>query len=271
MGGASTEVSDADAHDRPRGRVLGPAVHPPRRQGARHAHRGRHRFERGADPEAPPSALARIAHLAEKIGAGTHPPRADRPLRAPDPAAHGVLPLRARDRAPGRAGRGRRRAAHPDRPRLRGGQAGERRRPGRGPHLAERRVPRGGPHRGGRPSPGPEPPALDDPSGGGSRGPPARTGPRPAHARRPRRGRPRRGDHVLLRPRRRSRSRGARPRQPVERGPQGPARVAGVARPAHGDAHQPAAVPRRPPALRDRPRLREATAGGERAPGGACS
>ena len=33
-----------------------------------------HRFERGADPEAPPLALARIAHLAEKIGAGTTRP-----------------------------------------------------------------------------------------------------------------------------------------------------------------------------------------------------
>ena len=33
-----------------------------------------HRFERGADPEAPPSGLARIAHLAEKIGAGTTRP-----------------------------------------------------------------------------------------------------------------------------------------------------------------------------------------------------
>ena len=33
-----------------------------------------HRFERGADPEAPPAASARIAHLAEKIGAGTTRP-----------------------------------------------------------------------------------------------------------------------------------------------------------------------------------------------------
>ena len=33
-----------------------------------------HRFERGADPEGPPVALARIAHLAAKIGAGTTRP-----------------------------------------------------------------------------------------------------------------------------------------------------------------------------------------------------
>src|SRR6185503_208885 len=33
-----------------------------------------HRFERGADPEAPPTALARIAHLAARIGAGTTRP-----------------------------------------------------------------------------------------------------------------------------------------------------------------------------------------------------
>ncbi|HEU0105137.1 MAG TPA: phenylalanine--tRNA ligase subunit beta, partial [Vicinamibacteria bacterium] len=33
-----------------------------------------HRFERGADPEAPPVALARLAHLLAKIGAGTTRP-----------------------------------------------------------------------------------------------------------------------------------------------------------------------------------------------------
>jgi phenylalanyl-tRNA synthetase beta chain len=33
-----------------------------------------HRFERGADPEAPPPALARLAHLLAKIGAGTTRP-----------------------------------------------------------------------------------------------------------------------------------------------------------------------------------------------------
>ena len=33
-----------------------------------------HRFERGADPEAPPAALARLAHLLAKIGAGTTRP-----------------------------------------------------------------------------------------------------------------------------------------------------------------------------------------------------
>ena len=47
-----------------------------------------HRFERGADPEAPAAATARLAHLLEKIGAGTvRPGLIDGPGRAP-PAAH---------------------------------------------------------------------------------------------------------------------------------------------------------------------------------------
>ena len=74
MGGGSTEVSDQtrtialeaaywDALSTRRGaKALGMHTE------------ASHRFERGADPEAPPSALARIAHLAERIGAGTTRP-----------------------------------------------------------------------------------------------------------------------------------------------------------------------------------------------------
>jgi phenylalanyl-tRNA synthetase beta chain len=71
MGGASTEVSDQT-----RTIALEAAYWDPRsiRRSAKalgmHTEAS-HRFERGADPEAPPAALARIAHLAEKIGAGT--------------------------------------------------------------------------------------------------------------------------------------------------------------------------------------------------------
>src|SRR5688572_1437752 len=74
MGGASTEVSD---HTRTI--ALEAAYWDPRsiRRSSKalgmHTEAS-HRFERGADPEAPPVALARIAHLAEKIGAGTTRP-----------------------------------------------------------------------------------------------------------------------------------------------------------------------------------------------------
>src|SRR5678815_5245657 len=74
MGGASSEVSDST-----RAIALeaaywdGPSI----RRGAKalgmHTEAS-HRFERGADPEAPPTALARIAHLAAKIGAGSTRP-----------------------------------------------------------------------------------------------------------------------------------------------------------------------------------------------------
>jgi phenylalanyl-tRNA synthetase beta chain len=71
MGGASSEVSDNT-------RMIAleaaywtaPAV----RRAAKDAGvatEASHRFERGADPEAPPVALARIAHLLAKIGAGS--------------------------------------------------------------------------------------------------------------------------------------------------------------------------------------------------------
>jgi phenylalanyl-tRNA synthetase beta chain len=74
MGGASTEVSDQT-----RTIALEAAYWDPlsirRSAKALGMHtEASHRFERGADPEAPPMALARIAHLAERIGAGTTRP-----------------------------------------------------------------------------------------------------------------------------------------------------------------------------------------------------
>jgi phenylalanyl-tRNA synthetase beta chain len=74
MGGASTEVSDQT-----RAIALEAAYWDPlairRSAKALGMHtEASHRFERGADPEAPPVALARIAHLLEKIGAGTTRP-----------------------------------------------------------------------------------------------------------------------------------------------------------------------------------------------------
>ena len=191
-----------------------------------------HRFERGADPEAPPMALARIAHLAEKIGAGTtRPGLIDRHPR-PIPRRTVVLPHRARDRAAGRAGGRRRRAAHPDRPRLRGGEAGERRasRWGFPPGAATSPARSTSSRRSAVISGLNRLPSTIPPAGGAEGLRPAQVRDR-AHARRPRRGRPRRG-----RSRIRSCPAGgpvparARPRQPAERGPEGPAHVARVAR-----------------------------------------
>jgi phenylalanyl-tRNA synthetase beta chain len=71
MGGASSEVSDVT-----RVVALEAAYWQPLaiRRAAKDAGirtEASHRFERGADPEAPPVALARIAHLLGKIGAGS--------------------------------------------------------------------------------------------------------------------------------------------------------------------------------------------------------
>jgi phenylalanyl-tRNA synthetase beta chain len=71
MGGASSEVSDST-----RTIALEAAAWDPltirRAAKALGMHtEASHRFERGADPEAPPFALARVAHLVEKIGAGS--------------------------------------------------------------------------------------------------------------------------------------------------------------------------------------------------------
>ncbi len=74
MGGASSEVSEST-----RTVALEAAYWDP--PSIRRAAKGlgmhteaSHRFERGADPEAPPVALARLAHLLAKIGAGTTRP-----------------------------------------------------------------------------------------------------------------------------------------------------------------------------------------------------
>ena len=93
MGGASSEVSEST-----RAVALEAAYWDPlsvrRAAKALGMHtEASHRFERGADPEAPPLALARIAHLAERIGAGTtRPGLIDRhPRRIPDR----MVPFRA--------------------------------------------------------------------------------------------------------------------------------------------------------------------------------
>jgi phenylalanyl-tRNA synthetase beta chain len=83
MGGASSEVSDAT-------RVVAleaaywdpPSVRRTAKALGMHTEAS-HRFERGADPEAPAAATARIAHLLEKIGAGSTRPGLVETLGAP--------------------------------------------------------------------------------------------------------------------------------------------------------------------------------------------
>ncbi|PYQ53986.1 MAG: phenylalanine--tRNA ligase subunit beta [Acidobacteria bacterium] len=74
MGGASSEVSESTRTVALEAAYWDP---PSIRRGAKalgmHTEAS-HRFERGADPEAPPVALARIAHLLGRIGAGTARP-----------------------------------------------------------------------------------------------------------------------------------------------------------------------------------------------------
>lgn len=74
MGGASSEVSDATRTVALEAAYWDP---PSIRRAAKAAGihtEASHRFERGADPEAPAVALARIAHLLGKIGSGTARP-----------------------------------------------------------------------------------------------------------------------------------------------------------------------------------------------------
>jgi phenylalanyl-tRNA synthetase beta chain len=71
MGGASTEVSDQTGTIALEAAYWDPlSIRRSAKALGMHTEAS-HRFERGADPEAPPLALARIAHLAERIGAGT--------------------------------------------------------------------------------------------------------------------------------------------------------------------------------------------------------
>jgi len=92
MGGASSEVSDAT-----RTVALEAAYWDPlkvrRAAKALGMHtEASHRFERGADPEGPVTATARIAHLLEKIGAGSaRPGLID---QCPAPVARRILALR---------------------------------------------------------------------------------------------------------------------------------------------------------------------------------
>jgi phenylalanyl-tRNA synthetase beta chain len=74
MGGASSEVSPSTRTVALEAAYWDP---PSIRRGAKALGlrtEASHRFERGADPEAPPVALARIAHLLGRIGAGTARP-----------------------------------------------------------------------------------------------------------------------------------------------------------------------------------------------------
>lgn len=74
MGGASSEVSESTSTVALEAAYWEPLAI---RRGARRLGmhtEASHRFERGADPEAPPRATARLAHLLQKIGAGTTRP-----------------------------------------------------------------------------------------------------------------------------------------------------------------------------------------------------
>ena len=131
MGGASSEVSDATRTRRARGRVLGPARHPARRQGARHAHRGlaplrarrRSRGHRRRRPPASRTCSRRSAPAARGPGSSTRPaPRG--------PRASVRRCARARGRACWALPVPTRRAARdPDRPRLRAERRWRRARP----------------------------------------------------------------------------------------------------------------------------------------------
>ncbi len=72
-----------------------------------------HRFERGADPEAPAAATARIAHLLEKIGAGSHAAGARRDPRCPPRAALDPPAAGPHRPGPGCEGRESARVRHP--------------------------------------------------------------------------------------------------------------------------------------------------------------
>ena len=70
MGGASSEVSDDTRTVALEAAYWDPlAIRRAAKALGMHTEAS-HRFERGADPEGPPLATARIAHLLQKIGAG---------------------------------------------------------------------------------------------------------------------------------------------------------------------------------------------------------
>src|SRR5262249_56192428 len=97
MGGASSEVSDGTTTVALEAAYWEPLAI---RRGAKamgmHTEAS-HRFERGADPEGPPTATARLAHLLQKIEAGsTRPGLVDR-VAAPKPR-RSITPRRSRVR-----------------------------------------------------------------------------------------------------------------------------------------------------------------------------
>ena len=91
MGGASSEVSDATRTVALEAAYWEPLAIRRAAKSLQMHTEASHRFERGADPEAPPIATARIAHLLQKIGAGsTRPGLIDR-VAAARPVRTAVL------------------------------------------------------------------------------------------------------------------------------------------------------------------------------------
>jgi phenylalanyl-tRNA synthetase beta chain len=85
MGGASSEVSDGTSAVALEAAYWEPLVIRRGAKGLGMRTEASHRFERGADPEAPPRATARLAHLLQKIGAGTTRPGLIDRVAAPRP------------------------------------------------------------------------------------------------------------------------------------------------------------------------------------------
>jgi phenylalanyl-tRNA synthetase beta chain len=96
MGGASTEVSEGTKTIALEAAYWDPlSVRRSAKALGMHTEAS-HRFERNADPEAPPMALDRIAHLAERIGAGTaRPGRIDHYVRPVPRRSIAFRPARA--------------------------------------------------------------------------------------------------------------------------------------------------------------------------------
>ena len=220
-----------------------------------------HRFERGADPEAPPAALARIAHLLAKIHAGSARPGLIDRYVAPRPRTRvGLRPARITSVL------GTPVAVSESRRILTGlgfavGRA-ERGLDGRRPHLARRRHARGRPRRGDRTPSRPQSRALDHPAqrprGGPAPGPETRPGAAQGAGRRRADG----GGHVFVRLRRRDvHDRAVPSREPAQRGAGRPARLARVSGAAPGAADQCPAGPARPGRVRAGPRLRVGSRG----------
>jgi phenylalanyl-tRNA synthetase beta chain len=85
MGGASSEVSEATRTVALEAAYWEPLAIRRAAKALQMRTEASHRFERGADPEAPPLAIARIAHLLDKIGAGSARPGLIDQVAAPRP------------------------------------------------------------------------------------------------------------------------------------------------------------------------------------------